>query len=101
MTQQERNNILDGARVRVVHLRNADMGIINWQPLPGQLTAHQLRERGLRPAAKGGTTLVEIEFADGNFSRTFARCSPRDNYCKATGRMIAVGRAVKFYAECV
>ena len=101
MTPQQRNDLLQGAHIRIVHLRNPDMNILNWRALPGQLTAHQLREYGFRPAAKGGTTLCEIEFADGNVARTFARCSPRDNYCKATGRMIAIGRALKLHEECV
>lgn len=40
---------------------------------------------------KGGTT-VAYEVDDDTIRFAIAKCSPRDNYCRKTGRVIALGR---------
>lgn len=40
---------------------------------------------------KGGTT-VAYEEDVGTIRFAVAKCSPRDNYCRKTGRAIAIGR---------
>jgi hypothetical protein len=47
------------------------------------------------PESKGGLTSVQVVLAGGRIVVGFARCSNRDNYCKAIGRQIALGRALK------
>lgn len=79
-----------GARVFVSHLRLAEAAGSH-----SFYTGHQLRRAGVRAAAKGGVTMVCLELADGRRFYGRADCSPRDNYCKGTGRAIATGRALK------
>lgn len=102
MTAQQRTDLLANAKVYTAHLRTpvSPQDPADWRILPAPLlSAHALRERGYGIGAKGGLTLVQVEFADGNVARGAARCSPRDNYCKATGRNIALGRALKVAAD--
>lgn len=82
---------IEGARVYVHHLRR----------YPGHLPYYMNRTEaavfapGEKPAAKGGITLVQVEYDDGRTVRGASRCSNRDNFCKAIGRQIALGRALK------
>lgn len=90
MTEEQRQDILDGAKVRVAHLRfyEGEAGLL--------FSRFEADKLGLgAPLPHGGLTLVQIELADGSLSRGAAACSKRENYCKAIGRMIATGRAVK------
>lgn len=83
----------EDVKVYVSHLRVSEGSF-------GELwTSHELRKLGLKPKAKGGLTLVQLEYGDGRTFRGSARCSPRDNYCKAIGRDIAIGRALKSAAD--
>lgn len=41
---------------------------------------------------KGGKTICYRELDDGTIEYTVARCSARDNFCRKTGRSIALGR---------
>jgi len=92
---------LGDAKVYVTHLRVAvpPADPAAWQLIPLLATQHELRVNGYTPAAKGGLTLVQLEYGDGRTFRGAAQCSTRDNYCKAVGRMIALGRALKAAAE--
>jgi len=42
-------------------------------------------------ATKGGVTVAFSE-GEGHLTYAVAHCSPRDNYCRKTGRAIAEGR---------
>jgi hypothetical protein len=42
---------------------------------------------------KGGLTIAVIGDPDNGFRYGVAKCSPKDNYCKSTGRQLATGRA--------
>lgn len=78
-----------GLKVRVCHVRNLRGG--------GQATSGMLRRhRGLREIeSRGGVTTVVLANAQGrNFAQGIAHCSKHDNYCKATGRRIALHRAL-------
>ena len=41
---------------------------------------------------KGGMTVAFEEAEEGHIMFAVAHCSPRDNYCRKTGRAIAQGR---------
>lgn len=45
----------------------------------------------LDPVARGGYTLA-YRFSGNNAIVSIARCSEKDNYCKAAGREVALGR---------
>lgn len=89
MTEQQRALALDGARIVLSHLREYEGH--------GRLMRHEAKRLcpDQLPLAKGGLTAVAIERPDGRTFYGYAVCSPRDNYCKAIGRQIALGRALK------
>jgi hypothetical protein len=76
--------------IRVKHLRYAD-GPLGQIAMP----VNDLRRIGHAPQSKGGITIATIELSSGKRFVGIARCSKLDNYCKETGRQIAVGRALK------
>lgn len=78
----------EGARVKVSHFRR--YGSLD-------LTKHEAMLMKITRAAeaKGGQTVVWIEFAGGTKSYGHAWCSPLDNYDRRKGRTIALGRAMK------
>lgn len=87
-----------GYLVNVRHLR-----AINYvHPLP-LMTSYRAKhevmpETHLRPsmfAPRGGRTEVEIVREGSIVAFGATNCSPRDNYCKAVGLQIALGRALK------
>lgn len=89
MTEQQRNDLLDGATVRTTHSRlyRGTRLVMSWR------TAENL---GLgAPLPRGGLTTVTVTLPDGHLFYGAAKCSKRDNYCKAIGRQIALGRALK------
>lgn len=55
----------------------------------------KIKEKGRKPYPRGGMTFVAITSPDGVTSNAYAACSMSDNYCKKTGRDIAIGRALK------
>lgn len=91
MTPKQRA-ALDGSTIRFYHLRYASEPSAAWCD---PRSKHFLRLSGLTIDPRGGITRAVIEWPDGNTSVTEAKCSRRDNFCKAIGRNIAVGRAIK------
>jgi hypothetical protein len=76
-----------GLRVYFVHIRNLQYG--------GQSTARRARDMNNTLAARGGVTVAVLRNDRGrNFVQGVAHCSTQDNYCKATGRRIALHRAL-------
>lgn len=64
------------------------------------MTMREIRHHGLEPLPRGGATSALILGPRGNALVEYtARCSPNDNYCKAIGRQIALGRALKQLAD--
>lgn len=91
-----------GYLVNVRHLR-----AINYvHPLP-LMTSYRAKrevmpETHLRPSMfspRGGRTEVEIVRDGSIIAFGVTNCSPRDNYCKAVGLQIALGRALKEFIE--
>lgn len=80
-------------RVRFSHIRSYDDN--GTELMLARRDAHVLGLGAPRP--NGGITLVEVKFTNGTRARGVARCAPCDNFCKKTGRQIAVGRALKAY----
>lgn len=76
---------LEDARVQYRHYRACGKRI---------LRDHEWKEMGLTPDAKGGATLAYVEWPDGYRVVGQATCSSKDNFNKALGRKIAVGRAL-------
>lgn len=52
-----------------------------------------IRPKNVQTNCKGGTTVAVVGDEDNGYSFGVAKCSIRDNYCKATGRVLATGRA--------
>lgn len=49
-----------------------------------------------KPLGKGGVTLCKIKTLEGvTLSEASATCSNKDNYCKETGRRVALNRAIE------
>lgn len=48
---------------------------------------------------KGGFTCAEIRTPDGEEFVAYAECSLKDNFCKRTGRQIAINRLLKTMLE--
>lgn len=78
------------ARVVVHHLRRFD-------GTNGLWTRYGAIRNGIygSPLAKGGLTLVQIEFTDGTVARGSAQCSLLDNYDRKIGRTLASNRAMQ------
>ena len=80
-----------GPRVWVVHLRKpiAETGLGRLETLGG------IRKRpGAYPNPRGGATIVVLDLPERRIIGT-AVCSENDNYCRKTGRDIALGRALR------
>lgn len=91
MTDQERNDILSGATVKYGHLRFYEDAADNLL-----YARHEGVKLGLgSPRPRGGLTLVRVALPNGAVVHAMAKCSRRDNFCKAIGRQIALGRALK------
>lgn len=93
MTREQRQSVLDHVEeMRVYHLRRYagydDLFTI------GQFK-HEHPRTQTAPLAQGGLTVVKILFTDGYAVVGHAACSLLDNYCKAIGREMALGRAIK------
>lgn len=82
-------NLPGGARVRVTHFRNYGRS--------GVMTKYEAMLIKITdpPLAKGGQTVVWIEFAGGTKAYGSAKCSLIDNYDRRKGFTIALGRAMK------
>lgn len=75
---------------------------LRWFPgVPRPMTRGEALDHGIlaKPLPKGGLTLVQVEYVDGRTFRGAAKCSLRDNFNRAIGRQIALGRAFKSAAE--
>lgn len=84
---------LEGAEVKFTHARFYD-------GLPGPVTRNMADKLGLRsPNPRGGVTLCRIVLPDGTTVSQAAVCSSHENFCKATGRQVALGRAKKRLAR--
>ncbi len=59
------------------------------------MTPYEIKEAGLAPDPRGGRTVVTVRLEDGREATGIAEVSLRDNYCRAIGRVIATGRALK------
>lgn len=57
------------------------------------------REGNMFIAPRGGYTMMAVEHDDGDITWGMAVCSVNDNFCKRTGRNIAVGRALQAKAH--
>lgn len=80
----------DGTLVRFYHHRYyADI----------MLPTYIGRMTGDTPETKGGCTVAVVKTPDGRRFAGFALCSKSDNFCKNTGRCIALGRAIREYQE--
>jgi len=85
-----------GCRVRLLHYRLAflpngtdvDVGLF---PASDLKAMHQL----CLADPKGGKTVVDVQFPDGNNIHAEAECSLRDQFRKKTGVAIALGRVMK------
>lgn len=75
-------------KIKVFQFRVADGKI------GGYYTKRELRQAGLVAAAKGGRTQVVIKLPDGRYGVGSAKCSKHDNFSRATGRKIALERAL-------
>jgi hypothetical protein len=65
----------------------------------GEALAREVEKRWGGPLPRGGTTVVSLVDENGQeWAHGEARCSRRDNYHRALGRTIALGRALKRYA---
>ena len=90
MTTEQKQSVLENAEVRVFHYRPQLGGKTDLT-----YTRFEFKRRGRQPAPTGGKTRVILTLADGREFWGEARCSDRDNYCRKTGREIALGRALK------
>lgn len=86
---------LDGDAIAYVHHLRFFPGVQN------PMTRGEALQVGIlaKPEPKGGITLVQVEYGDGRTFRASARCSKRDNFNRAIGRQIALGRALKIAEE--
>lgn len=92
MTREQRQAVLDSAtKIQTAHLRRyagyfEEMSVGAFKALcPTTQTA---------PLSQGGTTVVVLTTPERDYVGV-ARCSLLDNYCKAIGREMALGRAIK------
>jgi hypothetical protein len=87
-------NLRGVQEIRVRHLR----------PQEGSTTGllyarHDFKRRGTRPDPKGGETFVFVMLPDGRSAAGKATCSNKDNFNRATGRRIALERALEDLRE--
>lgn len=94
-----------GYKVRVLHDRYLAPTKIG-QAVPKNKLSHltEARKKGLEVAPKGGKTVIEVTAPQGSgiLPETVtgvAECNLVDNYCKRTGINIALGRAMKQFAN--
>jgi hypothetical protein len=81
-------------KLRITHLR-VPLGANPKRIVPGLTPlypASQILLGGTVPAARGGATLATLQLDDGTQIQAMATCSPKDNYCRKTGRELAVAR---------
>lgn len=97
--QQLRDN---GYKVSVSHYRFFNLDPAGWwvdEEGNAHTTniAHQgmIKRLNKKPLPRGGMTFVAITTPDEVTSNAYSACSMSDNYCKKTGREIAIGRALK------
>lgn len=80
-------------REKVVHFRTIPRA--DGTPSQAVFTPEEIKQMRLQPHAKGGLTCVAL-FEDGEevpSAIAYATTSPRDNFSKRLGRIIARGRA--------
>ena len=76
-------------RADITHLRRV-------AGFSGYVPQGLIKKHGTTPEPKGGVTSAIIIDEDGEIiSSGVAVCSDQDNFCRRTGRAIAVGRAFK------
>lgn len=63
------------------------------------LASRLIRHEGLGFEPRGGLTTVSLSLNGFPVAYGDAWCSPRDNFNKKIGRLIALGRAVKYARE--
>jgi hypothetical protein len=65
------------------------------EELPGMLMpASLVRVMGGTVVSKGGATLATLTLDDDSRAYGLALCCPRDNFSRATGRAVSLGRAL-------
>jgi hypothetical protein len=80
-------------KVRYKHFRFTE-------EMPGILMESSMaRDLGLTPTSRGGATHAKVTREDGSWVRAFSLCGPKDNFSRATGRTIALGRALSTLQE--
>lgn len=92
MDRHDRQAVLDAATdVKIVHLRRY-AGYFDYFTVGGFKRDHPTTQTA--PLSRGGMTVAQVR-VDGKDFLGIAECSELDNYSKAIGREMALGRAIK------
>lgn len=81
-----RAKVPEGWTVKIWHERETERGL---------MSKHRAKKLGYTLLARGGFTEVELVSPDGAVYYGSTTCSPKDNFCRAEGRAVALDRAVK------